>query len=175
MIIKYTNLSHMSSRCHQNSTRTRFLCAYINKGGGGSQKKCLLSQLLYLCAYYMNCDMRFQQCGMCDKQSLTSAYAESVQSLCKSLEYSISVKLLTEHHLEFLSLKVGCTGSSESTLVLSKCHIVGNYMSWQSELLWPIPWNSAESNLGCTSRIYFDNVTLTSQKPGQHNNNCDRI
>ena len=27
------------------------------------------------------------------------------------------VKLLTEHHLEFLSLKVGCTGSSESTHV----------------------------------------------------------
>ena len=28
------------------------------------------------------------------------------------------VKLLTEHHLEFLSLKGGCTGSSESTLVM---------------------------------------------------------
>ena len=27
------------------------------------------------------------------------------------------IKLLTEHHLEFLSLKGGCTGSSESTLV----------------------------------------------------------
>ena len=27
------------------------------------------------------------------------------------------VKLLTEHHLEFLSLKRGCTGSSESALV----------------------------------------------------------
>ena len=27
------------------------------------------------------------------------------------------VKLLTEHHLEFLSLKGGCPGSSESTLV----------------------------------------------------------
>ena len=27
------------------------------------------------------------------------------------------VKLLTEHHLEFLSLKGGCRGSSESTLV----------------------------------------------------------
>ena len=27
------------------------------------------------------------------------------------------VKLLTEQHLEFLSLKGGCTGSSESTLV----------------------------------------------------------
>ena len=37
------------------------------------------------------------------------------------------VKLLTEHHLEFLSLKGGCTGSFESTLV--KCHIVGNHMS----------------------------------------------
>ena len=29
----------------------------------------------------------------------------------------MSVKLLTEHHLEFLSLKGGYTGSSESTLV----------------------------------------------------------
>ena len=29
----------------------------------------------------------------------------------------MSVKLLTKHHLEFLSLKEGCTGSSESTLV----------------------------------------------------------
>ena len=36
---------------------------------------------------------------------------------CLSLEYSMSVKLLTEHHLEFLSFKEGCTGSSESTLV----------------------------------------------------------
>ena len=32
------------------------------------------------------------------------------------------VKLLTEHHLEFLNLKRGCTGSSESTLVkMSNC------------------------------------------------------
>ena len=29
----------------------------------------------------------------------------------------MNVKLLTEHHLEFLSLKGGCTGSYESTLV----------------------------------------------------------
>ena len=29
----------------------------------------------------------------------------------------MSVKLLTEHHLEFLSLEGGCTGSSEFTLV----------------------------------------------------------
>ena len=36
------------------------------------------------------------------------------------------VKLLTDHHLEFLSLKGGCRGSSESTLV--KIKIVGNLM-----------------------------------------------
>ena len=29
----------------------------------------------------------------------------------------MAVKLLTEHNLEFLSLKGGCTGSSEPTLV----------------------------------------------------------
>ena len=29
----------------------------------------------------------------------------------------MSVKLLTEHHLEFLDLTGGCTGSSESRLV----------------------------------------------------------
>ena len=56
---------------------------------------------------------------MCDQQSLSSAcaYAQSDQSLCLLLEYSMSVKLLTEHHLEFLSLKGDYTGSSESTLV----------------------------------------------------------
>ena len=36
----------------------------------------------------------FQQCGMCDQQSLRSAcaYAQSDQSLCLSLGYSVSVK-----------------------------------------------------------------------------------
>ena len=40
--------------------------------------------------------------------------------------------------------------------------------------------NSVESDLGCTSRFYFDNVTLmshnvtlTSQKPCQYNNKFD--
>ena len=38
------------------------------------------------------------------------------------------VKLLTEHHLEFLSLKGGCRGSFESTLVkISNC--------WKSDIL----------------------------------------
>ena len=56
---------------------------------------------------------------MCDQQRLRSAcaYAQSDQSLSKWLEYSISVKLLIEHHLEFLSLKEDCTRSPESRLV----------------------------------------------------------
>ena len=37
----------------------------------------------------------------------------------------LTVKLLSEHHLEFLSLKGGCSGSSESTLVLEiTCHML---------------------------------------------------
>ena len=61
----------------------------------------------------------FQQCGMCNQQSLRSAcaYAQSDQSLCQSLEYFMIIKLLTEHHLEFLSLTWGCRGSSEPTHV----------------------------------------------------------
>ena len=56
---------------------------------------------------------------MCDQQSLRSAcaYAQSDQSLGLSLEYSVTVELLTEHHLEFLSLKGSFTGLSETTLV----------------------------------------------------------
>ena len=43
------------------------------------------------------------------------------------------VKLLTEHHLEFLSLKGGCTDSSDSALVKMphfwKSHVVARIMS----------------------------------------------
>ena len=68
---------------------------------------------------YLSRDMGFQHCGMCVQQSIKSAcaYAQSDQSLCFTLDYSMSGKLPTEHHLEFLSLKGGCTGSCESTLV----------------------------------------------------------
>ena len=44
--------------------------------------------------------------------------AKAQISLCQSLEYSMTVKLLSEHHLEFLSIKGGYTGSSEATVVL---------------------------------------------------------
>ena len=72
-------------------------------------------------------DMRFQTMY---QQSLRSAcaYMQSDQKLCKWLEYSMTVKLLTEQHLEFLSLKGGCTGSSESKFVKmthsSKSHVL---------------------------------------------------
>ena len=61
----------------------------------------------------------FQQCGKCDQQKLrpACAYAQSDQSLCLLLEYSMSVKLLTEHLLEVISLKGDCICSSESTPV----------------------------------------------------------
>ena len=76
------------------------------------------------------------QCGMHDQQSLRSAcaYAQSDQSLCWSLEYSMIVKILTEHHLEFLILKECCRGSSEPTLVkmsnCSKSHAVAQLWNW---------------------------------------------
>ena len=53
----------------------------------------------------------------------------------------MSVKLLTEHHLEFLSLKGGCRGSSESTLVKMphcwKSHAAAHFLFkiWPSCLL----------------------------------------
>ena len=48
----------------------------------------------------------FQQCDMCDQQSLSSAwaYAQSeAEHLASQLEYFVSVKLLTEHKLQFLN------------------------------------------------------------------------
>ena len=44
----------------------------------------------------------------------------------------MSVKLLIEHHLEFLSLKGGCTGSFESTRVKTphcwKSHVTAQFI-----------------------------------------------
>ena len=75
----------------------------------------------------------FQQCGMCDQQRLrpACAYAKSDQSLCLSLDYSTSVKLLTEHHLQAAQTRL--------SIHLSKCHIVGNHMSRLKYHLNPCP------------------------------------
>ena len=62
------------------------------------------------------------------KASDQPAHTQSDQRICLSSEYSMSVKLLTEHHLEFLSLKEAAQACL--SLHLSKCHIVGNHMLW---------------------------------------------
>ena len=49
----------------------------------------------------------------------------------------MSVKLLTEHRLEFVSLKGGCTGSSESTLVKMPHCVAAQFM---------IYWLRADAN-----------------------------
>ena len=61
------------------------------------------------------------------KAQTSCAYAQSDQSICLSLEYSMTGKLLTEHHLKVLSLK----GAAQAclSLHLSRCHIVGNLIS----------------------------------------------
>ena len=68
----------------------------------------------------MSLDMRFPTkwyVKQAKPQISLRIYAQSDQSHCLLLEYSMSVKLLTEQHLEFLSLKGECTGLWESKLV----------------------------------------------------------
>ena len=42
----------------------------------------------------------------------------------------MSVKLLNEHRLEFVSLKGGCTGSSESTFVRMPHCVAAQFIYW---------------------------------------------
>ena len=98
---------------------------------------------------------------MCDQQRLrpACAYAQSDQSLCWSLEYSVSVKLLTEHNLKFLYLKEGCTGSSESTHVKT-----------------PHCWKSHVTVLIIQLEVHFNNLCRRNNNPCKRNNNpCKRI
>ena len=66
---------------------------------------------------------------MCDQLRLrpACAYAQTDQSLCLSLNYDMSVKLLIERNLVFLSITLGCTGLL--SLHLLKWHIVGDHIS----------------------------------------------
>ena len=64
----------------------------------------------------------------------------------------MSVKLLTEHHLKFLSLKCGCTCSSESTLVKMphcwKSHVKAHLSKtfFLSIFEWPLKTGSTVYN-----------------------------
>ena len=96
----------------------------------------LMSYSLLSIQYIWAATWDFQQCGMCDQQRLrpACAYAQSDQSLFLSIEYYMSVKLLTEHNLKFLSLTGGCTGSSKSTHVKMPRY-------WKSHVAAHINWS----------------------------------
>ena len=68
------------------------------------------------------------------------------------------VKLLTERHLEFLSLKGGCTASSESTLVkMSKC--------WKShELAQYYIFRPVYCRGGCDMEFWENGVKLSTKE-----------
>ena len=70
----------------------------------------------------MSCNMRFPTMWYLRPAKtqislrIRTVWSEPLQE-SKSLEYFMSIKLLTEHYLEFLSIKWGCKGSYESTFV----------------------------------------------------------
>ena len=72
------------------------------------------------------------------------------------------VKLLTEHHLEFLSLKGGCRGSSESTHVKMphcwKSHALAQFIfsikkMWHLIRIKTFCWNKKNST---KTEMYFN-------------------
>ena len=60
------------------------------------------------------------------------------------------VKLLTEHHLEFLSLKDGCRDSPESTLIkMSNC--------WKSHIMAQMICNT---NMNFIHTVFVQSIAL---------------
>ena len=63
----------------------------------------------------------------------------------------MTFRLLTEHHLEFLSLKGDCTGSSESTLdKMSHC--------WKSHVMAHLFYGSIVYVFAMETQVHFDNT-----------------
>ena len=79
----------------------------------------------------------FQQCDLCSQQSLKLAcpQLQSDQSLFQSLEYSMNIKLLGEHHLEFPSWKGGCTAFGASAFKRRLHRLVWVYTCQNATLL----------------------------------------
>ena len=103
---------------------------------------------------------------MCDQQRLrpACAYAQTDQRLCWSLKYFMTVKLLTETHLRFLSLKGGSTGSSESTLVkIPHC--------WKSRVKAHIFGSIVYANAFCVYSCYAHGPDVTENVNHQHKQN----
>ena len=80
----------------------------------------------------------------------------------------MSVKLLTEHHFEFLSLKGGCMGLSESIIYH---HIIIRFLinmlstlvkrphSWKSYV--PAHFTSSFKQIGISNRFLVKKVSMT--------------
>ena len=67
----------------------------------------------------------------------------------------MSIKLLTEHHLELLSLKGDCIGSSESTLVkIPHC--------WKTRVMAQVSLQQTERNIII---LYRKHMALGVRKP----------
>ena len=71
----------------------------------------------------------------------------------------MTVKLLTEHYLEFLSLKGGCTGSSEFTLVKMP-HCLKSHVT--AHLLVISHFHDVLKTKGAQSKHLQQNQTRTS-------------
>ena len=63
-----------------------------------------------------------------------------MRAFASVIEYSLTVRLLTEHNLEFLSLKGGCTGSSESTLVKTPHYWKSHVVAHMYGIIYPGLW-----------------------------------
>ena len=80
----------------------------------------------------------------------------------------MTLRLLTKHHLEFLSLKGGCTGLSESTLVeIPQWHIVDDHMSWLICTLYitELLRKSAEHTLMDMVQLLFSRLPQFKEDP----------
>ena len=77
------------------------------------------------------------------------------------------VKLMTEHHLEFLSLKGGCRGSSESTLV--KNSMIRKY---HNHKLQTTPWHREEEPLN-HHETPGRQIKLSNQLSLPHQDDCN--
>ena len=94
----------------------------------------------------------------------------------------MTVKLLTEHHLEFLSLKRGCTSSSESTLVkLPHCwksHVavqVASILKFMTRA--NASWRLTRVTVLCirASRFIRCLVLIQSRMAGNHRNMTEKL
>ena len=78
----------------------------------------------------------------------------------------MTVMLLTEHHLECQSLKGGCTGSFESTLVKKKVKLLeiscgGSNNNGADSTVWI-------RRLICAFVVYMQQSQVSSQEPNVH-------